>query len=228
MKHYLLCLAILAFTQAASADEFHVAFGDEPILPVKIDVEKRVPVDLEDVRALRQYASTNNYYFGVNLRAGMKVLYSASYGVGGEAGQARGIIVERDGKFWFKQQANPTGQLLLPPGLPFNTDNEHSLWDMGAYLDLVNRVAFSDPNKASHTANDVYGNPVAALVDFKGGTAGSSVTYTDALEVVFAKSIKNRSKSDLRVYYAKGVGPVAIEFREDMTPTGTFKFYLGQ
>lgn len=199
-----------------------------PVVPVSLNVTNRRPVTLSDVTALRTYASDNAYYLTVNIRPGMKVLYSASYGMGGEAGQASGTIVEKNGRFWFKQQNNPTSQLMLPPGMPFNSSVEHSLWDVGDYLRLVNRVSFSDPNEASMTANDVYGSPAAALVDFKGGTAGGSVTYKDALEVVFNKTIANRSSSDLRVYYAKGIGPVALEFRENATPSGTFKMYLGQ
>jgi hypothetical protein len=213
-----------------------VSYGDvvNPIqlgaapLPVKIDIKKRIPVVLQTVSELRSYAAQKDYYYSVNLKEGMRVLYSASYGVGGEAGQAHGTIVQKDGKFWFKQKGNPTGQLLLPPGMTFNSSADHSLWDIGEYLELVNRVAFSDPNQVSKTANDVYGRPDAATVDFEGGTAGSTVTYTDALEVVFKKQVASRSDSEWKVYYARGIGPVALEFRENQTPAGTFKLYIGQ
>jgi hypothetical protein len=60
-----------------------------------------------------------------------------------------------------------------------------------------------------------------------GGTAGGQVLYTDALEVVFNKTVANRSKSDWKAYYSKGIGAVALEFREDKSPSGVFKFYLG-
>lgn len=213
-----LCALSWAETETASA----------PILPVKIDVKKRVPVNVDSYTTLRTYANNNDYYFGVQLREGMKVYYSASYGVGGEAGQAEGTIVERNGRFWFKQRSNPTGQLLLPPGLPLNSGSDISMWDVGAYMDLINRVAFSEPNKASKSATPVYSKPAAAIVDFVGGTAGKSVSYTDALEVVFTKNTFNRSKSESRIYYSKGIGPVALEFREDSSVGGTFKFYLGE
>ncbi len=203
--------------------------SEAPVLPVSIQVEKRTPIALENVMALRTYASTNNYYFGVNLQEGMRVLYSASYGIGGEAGQASGRVVKDQGRFWFRQDDNTTMQLLLPPGLPLNSSAGHSLWDLGAYMQLINRVAFSDPNESSKTATDVYASkPDAAIVDFKGGTAGQSVTYADALEVAFTRTVENRSLSNWKVYYGKGIGPVALEFREDMSPTGTFKFYLGK
>lgn len=221
IRSILVLVALVSVSSMAAED-----FSD--IQPVKIDISKKIPVPMDDVTQLRTYASTNNYYFSVNLKEGMRVLYSTSYGINGEAGQAAGVIVKKGDKFYFKQKKNPTGQLLLPPGMPFNGNVEHSLWDIGAYMDLVNRVVFSEPNTASKTSSDVYGKPEAALVDFKGGTAGSSVTYTDALEVGFTRSVSKASKSDWKVYYAKGIGPVALEFRETMSPSGTFKFYVGE
>jgi hypothetical protein len=200
----------------------------DDVQQVKIAVSKRTPVDVKSMLGLRTYASDSGYYFSVHLHEGMRVAYSASYGVGGEAAQARGVIVEKDGHFYFKQSANPSMNLLLPPGSNGNGGGV-SLWDIGAYMDLVNRVAFSDPNKASKTANDVYeATPQAFVVDFEGGTAGESVKYKDALEVSFSRSVGNRSDSKLSVYYAKGIGPVALEFRENMLPAGTFKFYVGE
>jgi hypothetical protein len=199
-----------------------------PILPVKIDVSKRVPVNIDSYTMLRTYANNNDYYFSVKLKEGMKVYYSASYGVGGEAGQAEGVIVEKNGKFVFKQRNNPTNQLLLPPGLPFNSSDQTSMWDVGAYMELINRVAFSEPNMASKSATQIYAKPNAAIVDFVGGTAGKSVSYKDALEVVFTKSDFNRAKAESKFYYSKGIGPVALEFREDSSVGGTFKFYLGE
>ncbi|MBY0369881.1 hypothetical protein K2X33_04290 [bacterium] len=201
-------------------------FADEPY---SIDISKSTPVDIDDVNNLRGYANTNNYYLAVNLRAGMRVLYSASYGVGNEAGQAAGTLVEKDGSFFFKQSSNPTNQLLLPPGLPFNSGTDVSLWDVGAYMELINRVAFSDPNTSSRTNNNVYSAIRSAnIVDFKGGTAGASVTYKDALEVNYNHQVATRSDSNLKIYYARGIGPVALEFRESMVPSGTFKIYVGE
>jgi len=193
---------------------------------VALNVTNRRPINIQNFTVLRTYASTNSYYFGANLRDGMKVLFSASYGKG-EAAQASGVVVEKNGRFYFQMKSNPSSNLLLPPGLSFNSNNQTSLWDLQAYMELINRVAFSEPNSASHTTHDIYDRPDAALVDFRGGTAGQEVTYTDAMEVGFTKSIGNRSQSDLKVYYGRGVGPVALEFTENMAPSGTFKFYLG-
>jgi len=200
-------------------------FGAEVL---SIDVKNRRPVALQTHAELASYASEHQYYYRVNLKAGMRVLYSASYGIGGEAAQASGEVVEKDGHFYFKQQSNPSGNLLLPPGLTFNSGNQLSLWDLGAYMDLVNRVAFSQSNESWTTSSNVYDKPQAAMVDFRGGTAGSSVFYQDALEVEFSRNVTGRSSSGWKVYYGKGIGPVALEFREDMSPSGTFKFYLGE
>ncbi len=229
MKQLLTIFMTLSTISFADSDIFYTAYGDTPMMPFSMTVQNRVPIDLNTIRQLRTYASTNNYYFGINLRHGQRVMYSVSYGTQGEAGQARGVVIEKDGRFWFKQQANPTGQLLLPPGQVINSNNEHSMWDIGSYMELVNRVAFSAPSANYHTANDVYSTaPEAALVDFTGGTAGQSVHYKGALEVVFKHSVSGRSKSEWKAYYSKGIGPVALEFREDKSPSGVFKFYLGE
>src|SRR4051812_2791527 len=94
--------------------------------PWSMEVTNRVPVSIDSMRGLRDYATTNSYYFTVQLHEGMSVYYSASYGTSGEAGQAAGTLVDRDGKFFFKQEKNPTGQLLLPPGLVFNSGSDES------------------------------------------------------------------------------------------------------
>ncbi len=221
-------LALLAATATGYGDVVNPIDASGAPQPVKIDVTNRKPVVLQTASELRSYAAQNSYYYSVNLKEGMRVLYSASYGVGGEAGQASGTIVKKEGRFWFKQKENPTGQLLLPPGMTLNSNADHSLWDIGEYLELVNRVAFSDPNQVSKTANEVYGRPEAAIVDFQGGTASKTVSYKEAMEVVFKKATANRSDSEMKVYYARGVGPVAVEFRENMTPAGTFKIYIGE
>ncbi len=228
MKTKWIALIALGCASIGRADVVNPVEIEPAPQPVKIDIKKRTPVPLQTASELRSYASQKSYYYSVNLKEGMRVLYSASYGVGGEAGQASGTIVRDGGRFWFKQKNNPTGQLLLPPGMTLNSNAAHSLWDIGEYLELVNRVAFSDPNQVSKTANEVYGKPEAATVDFEGGTAGASVTYTDALEVVFKKQVANRSDSEMKVYYARGIGPVAVEFRENLTPAGTFKIYIGE
>ena len=190
-------------------------------------VTNRRPIPVTTLTGLRSYAQTNNYYLSVNLAAGMQLSFSASYGMGGEAAQASGVLVEQNGKFWFQQQANPGSNLLLPPGLPLNNDTGVSLWDIGAYMQLVNNVVFSQTSTTGASMNQVYGDPQTYLCDFSGGTAGNEVSYTDALEADFSRSIAGQSNSSFKAYYAKGIGPVALEFEEDMEPAGTFKLYLG-
>jgi hypothetical protein len=222
-------LVTVAFTgQVGRADESaNPTVGALP--PLMFSTKNQTPLQVKSVSDVKTYAMENDYFFPSYLRDGMKVLYSASYGIGKEAAQARGHIVERNGKFLFKQDANPTMNLLLPPGLPMNNSQDDvSLWDIRGYLMLINRVAFSSHNLMSKTENDIYSVPSASVLDFEGGTAGSTVSYPNALEVKYSSSVQGRSNSNLKVYFAKGTGPVALEFTESMTPSGTFKFYLGQ
>jgi hypothetical protein len=188
-----------------------------------LTVTNRRPLVLSDDNTLNNFAHSQNYYLNVNLHEGMRVSFSASYGVGGEAAQARGTLVQQNGKFLFRQEANPGGNLLLPPGLAFNSGSGISLWDIGAYMDLINRVAFD--TGGDHDA--LYDGTAAALVDFTGGTASTSFSYTDAMEVRLHKNL-NGATSNFQAYYAKGTGPVALTFEEDTVPAGNFQFYLGQ
>ena len=102
-----------------------------------VDITNRRPLaDLRDFVAAGRYAHTHTYD-AQTLRAGMKVLFSASYGVGGEAGQSRGVLVERGGKLFYQHESNPTSQLLLAPGQSFNGDSHESSWDMTNYFDCA-------------------------------------------------------------------------------------------
>lgn len=201
--------------------------------PLAINVSNRRAIaEVTSPTHAGTYAKSNNYYgYAANqLKAGMKVMFSASYGAsGGEAGQSRGVLVEKNGGLFYEQQDNTTNQLLLPPGLPFNNgSNGVSLWDMRAYLDLINRVAFSEATSYGEAPNkDVYAQVSAYQVDFEGGTAGRTVDYKDAMELKLEKGNPDNSKSNVSVYFAKGVGAVALEFRESGLVGGTFKIYVG-
>lgn len=207
--------------------------GDDASSPLAINVSNRRAItEVTSPTHAGTYAKSNNYYgYAANqLRAGMKMMFSVSYGAsGGEAGQSRGVLVEKDGGLFYEQQDNPTNQLLLPPGLTFNNGSDGvSLWDMRAYLDLINRVAFSESGAHGETpAKDVYAQVSAYQVDFEGGTAGRTVDYKDAMELKLEKSNPDSSKSNVSVYFAKGVGAVALEFRETGMVGGTFKIYVG-
>jgi len=198
-----------------------------------INVSNRRPItEVASAPAAGQYARSNSYYgYSTNmLRAGMKVLFSASYGAnGGEAGQARGVLVAGDnGGLFYKQETNTTTQLLLAPGLPFRTNGGSagtSLWNLSEYVDLVNRVSFAEQSRAGATT-DVYSQVGAYKVDFDGGTAGRQVRYSDAMELTLQK--KNRdSVSNVSIYFAQQIGAVALEFRETGAVGGTFKLYIG-
>lgn len=133
------------------------------------------------------YAQAGEYVVN-QLKAGMEVMFSASYGVGGEAGQARGVLVERDGGLYYKQLDNPTSQLLLPPGLRFNGDSAVSKWEMRSYIELVNKTALAFGYATGVAPKPQYASIAASLVDFDGGTAGRTVKYKDALELVLARA----------------------------------------
>lgn len=197
-----------------------------------INVSNRRPLsNVKNPTGASHYAQANNYYsYAANqLKAGMPVMFSASYGANGrEAGQSRGVLVEKDGSLYYQQIETTTMQLLLPPGLTHNDRNQASLWDMKAYMDLVNRVAFAESavERTAGGATPVYTATDASLVDFEGGTAGAQVAYRDAMELRLERSSRDVA-SNVSVYFAKGVGPVALEFRETGAVGGTFKIYIG-
>jgi len=122
-------------------------------------------------------------------------------------------------------------QLLLPPGLPHNggASGRRSLWEMNSYLHLINRIVFGEAqSSASHRKQAVYAADAGYLVDFTGGTAGRNASYKDAMEIKLEKQNRGSSKSNVSVYFAKGTGAVALEFRETGSVGGTFKMYIGK
>lgn len=175
------------------------------------------------------YARSNQYYGydRTRLVPGMRVMFSASYGAGGgEAGQARGVLVQgENGDLYFKPEANTTTQLMLAPGQTFEQNRGSSLWNISQYLELVNQVAFNDGLTKSGAPGETYTKVGAALVDFTGGTASRQVTYQDVLELNFVKGERGiQSKVD--AFYSKATGAVAMEFRETGLAAGTFKLYI--
>jgi|GEM_PF-2650444 len=195
---------------------------------LQIDVSNRRPIsEGSSSQGAGQYARANSYYSANNLKAGMPVMFSASYGgEGGEAGQAKGRLVSgANGDLFFKLEDNPTNQLLYAPGLAEMSGV--SLFNLTKYADLINRVSFAEAGGTDRSGQAVYESASASVVDFRGGTAGSSASYSDTMELVLKR--KNRdSSSETKVYFAKGVGPVALEFREGGMVGGTFKIYIGQ
>jgi hypothetical protein len=231
-KSLLLGLTLSA-ASVVTACGARMAEGDDVSSPLAINVSNRRAIsEVTSPTHAGTYAKSHDYYsYAANqLKAGMKVMFSVSYGSsGGEAGQARGVLVDKDGGLFFEQQENTTNQMLLPPGLAWDNGSDGvSLWDMRGYLDLINRVAFSEATAYGDAPNkDVYAQTSAYQVDFEGGTAGGSVGYKDAMELKLEKSNPDSSKSNVSVYFAKGVGAVALEFRETGSVGGTFKLYVG-
>ncbi len=179
---------------------------------------------------VREYAQANGFA-AVNWRAGMNVYYSASYGTDGEAGQAHGSLVADGSNFWFSQRDNTTTQMLLPPGRAHSTNgggNGRSLWNFTTYANLIQQVAFGSSTASGLGLTDtpMYSGVSAALVDFTGGTAGGSTTYSNALRVTLKQSNRDGSQTDVKVFFAKDIGPVALEFSENGAVGGRFTYYV--
>jgi hypothetical protein len=229
--------AVLAATALLGCGQRPAAEGGSA--PLEMTVSNRRPIsEASDFTRAGLYARSNNYYgYAANLlKPGMRVMYSASYGASGqEAGQSRGTLEQgADGGLYFRQEDNTTSQMMLPPGLAWDNGGEGvSLWEMKSYLDLINRVAFAEasaaraPGETPNAGPAVYSALSAYQVDFEGGTAGQTVDYRDAMELTLQKSPGNGTKSDVSVYFAKGIGAVALEFKESGSVGGTFKIYIG-
>ncbi len=230
--------AIMSSVACTSAQNKNVG-SDSGIFAMSVSDRKPV-TDIKDYLTARSYAKTNSYYTEVDtclgtLKPGMSVAFSTSYGAnGGEAGQSRGVLVEKNGSLYYQQKENTTKQLLLPPG-----DGSHvngvirsggvSDWDVVAFSKLACKVAFADQLPRSYTGADmpVYERIGASVVNFTGGTAGKQVSYSNALELQLKKTNADRSESNVSIYFAKDTGAVALEFKESGMVGGTAKVYLG-
>lgn len=168
-----------------------------------------------------------DHYAAVGIKEGAEVAFSAAYGTEGEAGQSRGVVVRQWGGLYYKPESNPTSQLLLPPGLPFNSSETVSRWELTGYATLAKTIAFGQ-NSYTNGKHTTYDNVSAAKVDFEAGTAGASFRYSDALEVVMSKESVGDTKSEVAMYFARDIGLVALEFRESGLVSGVFKVYFGQ
>ena len=209
-------------------------------MPLELSIKntKDVSSQIKDRASARQFALNEGYYkgtCGLTAKAGDQIFFSTSYGLGGEAGQGRGRLVAADDGLFYAQEGNPTTQLLLAPGLPFNRafsggNSSQSLWEFKQYLAMVNWVVFGEEqaaglNLAANKAMEETYNVIRArVVDFTGSTGGGSASYSDALELTYRSQIGS-CKSDLLVLLAKSVGVVGIEFQENCSPAGTFKMY---
>lgn len=205
-------LLVLTFLPALAA--CNGSYGGAPLA---LDVLSRAPLGEGGAGKLAALSAAADL-------SAATVMFSASYGIGGEAGQASGTVVARDGGFWFEPGRNPTSQLLLAPGESFDGGGGSS-WELGAYLQLAGRVAASS---LAHAGDgfDLYQDAKASLVSFTGGTAGKSVRYDDALEVALKSRNAAGVETETLVYAVPGKGPVALELREGGAVGGTFKVYV--
>lgn len=180
---------------------------------------------------LLAYLKSNGFYSTSAVGAGAKVYYSTSYETddkgssSAEAGQAYGALENRNGALMFKQQDMVTTQLLLCPGSSGGMSGDGTCqWRFdgpAGYLQLMYDVATAKASSVSASIHPGYKNMKVSRGAMNGGTAGGSVSYPDVVEVSLSGG-----ESNTEIYFAKGVGPVAVEFRETTMPAGTAKVYI--
>ena len=228
--HAFILLSLVA--GASSCNLLRNAGGSKDSRVLQLD--KQDSQDISSVAgtpgALCQHLLSNNYYPSNVIPPGSPVAFSTSYNVDkqnshdAEEGQANGVVTS-DGMF--QQQDNVTTQLLFCPGAMGGLNGGKCLWKLSGddgYAELAFRVVC---NRAAN-----YGSPgplhpgytamKVSHVSFTASTAGKSFSYPDAIEVELTGG---QSKAD--IYFAKNVGFVATEFREDSMPGGTAKVYIG-
>lgn len=200
---------------------------------LSIQESKREALNLSDHLSAASYAKENRYVDGTScmgdLKPGTKVAFSASYGIGGEAGQTWGVLTEKDGGLYFEQKNTTTlsQQGMQPPGLPFSKYNGVSLWEFRSYMKLICRIAFAQNAQGEHSeAAKRYSSISAAKVDMRAGTAGQSFNYSNLLELKLSNTNRAGVKSDFQVFFGEGSGVRTLEFREKGSPEGTFKLYI--
>jgi len=192
--------------------------------------------DISDYLAAATYARSAGYLKdATGYQPGDEVYYAISYGAAGaETGQGRGVLVEgENGGLFFRQTGNPTTQLTLAPGRPFNNgSNGTSLWEFRQYQQLINRIAFAgntyQGRSPAHWQQPVYSQMGARKVDFRGGTAGRETNYRDVLEIRLSATNPDRSTTNVKIYYAKGIGPISLEFTETGAVGGSFRMYVNR
>lgn len=182
-------------------------------------------LDVKNYSDLYAQAKAGNY-LALSLQAGDKVMYSASYGVGGEAAQAWGKLVSANGGLFFKQLENPSNNLLVAPGAPHSSSggSNASLWDFEAYSHLVHRVGFGGYATGANRA--IYSGLSAAIVNFSGKTAGEGTrTYSEALEISLTNKNQDGSTTRTKIWLSKGCGVIGMEYTENGSVGGTSKMY---
>jgi hypothetical protein len=179
---------------------------------------------------LCDYLNAEGYFPSNSYAEGTPLAYSTSYGVdsqessAAEAGQAHGTIMA-SGKFFQKNLT--TRQALICPGSFSGFSSGQCLWKVGGdggYADLAHKVVC---NKAANYGSKGrlhpgYTSMKTAKVSFSASTAGQTYRHDDAVRVTL-----EGGNSSAHVYFAKGVGLVATEYREKALVNGTAKVYIG-
>ena len=200
------------------------------LLQIQESASQDLSAEAGTADSLCQYLNSQGYAQGNSFPSGTQVAFSTSYGVDtqdsnrAEAGQAHGSV-GNDGYFYQKDMT--TTQLLICPGALSGMSGGKCLWKMNGddgYAELAKRVVCNTAgNYGSRAAlHPGYRSMKTSKVSFKASTAGKSFTYQDAVKVELAGG-----SAQTQIYFAKGVGLVATEFRENSSPNGTAKVYFG-
>jgi hypothetical protein len=108
---------------------------------------------------------------------------------------------------------------MLPPGL--GTFRGESRWDLGRYQRVLADIAFGRNSINGPQYDRIEGEIINQL---KGGTAGGSVTYGQALKLTLSNQ---KTQTKTIIVFVKNQGPRMMEFREQGSVAGTAKVYIG-
>jgi hypothetical protein len=203
--------------------------GSSDLLSVKGSEIEDLSSQLSTPDQVCSYLKEQKYYTGNKVSAGTEVAYSTSYKTdkvdsnAAEAGQAFGKVTD-DGKFY--QSDFVTKQILICPGATSGLYAGKCLWTINGdrgYLQLAYDVVC---NKAANYGSRGRLHPGYTSMTVKKksivvNTAGKTFKHDDVVAVHLEGS---NNQSD--IYFQKGQGVAAIEFRGDESPSGTSKVYF--
>jgi hypothetical protein len=182
---------------------------------------------------LCKYIDENKFYDRSFSMVGKEVAFSTSYGVDtkesstAEAGQAFGTV-NSDG--YFEQKDFVTTQLLVCPGAFNGLYSGKCAWNIQDYAKLAYEVVcnkartYGSPMKFHPGFN---GQTVKTISNFKASTAGKTYNVGNAA-VLMVELLGPSTGTSAMIYFAKGIGFIASEFREKDAPDGTAKVYAGK
>lgn len=228
MMYTVAVVAVLGFTSCIRGPK--EGADQSKLLRIETSGSQDLSAEAGSPEALCSYLKSQGYFPRNTFSAGTPVAFATSYGTdsqsssGAEAGQAHGVVGS-DGLF--EQKDNVTMQVLLCPGSFGGLRGGKCNWKLSGddgYAELAFRVVC---NRAANYGSagrlhPGYDSMKVSKVGIKASTAGKSFSHADTVEVALSGS-----SSKAHIYFAKGSGLVATEFREKSQPDGTAKVYFG-